>query len=297
MEPALDRRKLDLLRKRSQLLRELRVFLEERGFWEVETPLACAAPCIEPTLHPPVVRLGGRELYLATSPEFHMKRLIAAGAGNIFQVTRAFRDGERGRLHAPEFTIVEWYRVEHTYQALMQDLEALLIRLCARVGREPPTKPFKVSAFRNLFERLGEGDALRLDSEERLSVFVDRVEPWISLDGPEFVVDYPADMASLALVRGGLARRFELYAAGMELANGFDEITDPQEFLDRYNHYQEQRLAQGLEAQPVDLNYLRILREGLPPCCGVAVGFDRLVMYVLGAKDISDVMAFPLEQA
>ncbi len=301
------------LETRARLLSSLRRWFEERGFLEVETPIVCSSPGVETHLAALETRVGGRRMYLTTSPEFHMKRLVAAGFDRVYQVTRAFRDGERGDCHNPEFTMVEWYRAGVGYEAIMEDCEALLhdlaVGLCGEATapavpgvREAVSlaRPFPRRTFREAFRDAGVVEALGLPPDERTRVLVDRVEPWIGRDRGEFLMDYPADMASLARLKPSdpsVAERFELYAGGLELANGFTEICDADTFLDRCERERHERRRRGLSEYPVPERYVTMLRNGLPPCAGVALGFDRVVMLLCGAASIREVLAFPIEEA
>jgi len=300
---------------RGILLCALRDFFRERGFLEVETPIACASPGVEVHLSP--FRLEGAGLrhesrWLTTSPEFHMKRLLAMGMDRIFQVTRAFRAGERGDRHNPEFTIVEWYRVGVDYRAIQEDCEHLLHHLGQALGlrQTPPLPglreplildpPWPRTAFRDAFLRAGAPDPFFLDLEARDLRLVETVEPTLGQGSPEFLVDYPADQASLARLSSRdprVAERFELYAAGLELANGFTEVSDADDYLRRCEEDLKTRRELGLVEPPVDRRYVEALRSGLPPCAGVALGLDRVVMLLLGAARIDDVIAFPFEEA
>lgn len=300
---------------RGALLRALREFFWEEGFLEVETPIACASPGVEVHLTP--FRLEGPGLrhesrWLTTSPEFHMKRLLAAGMDRIFQVTRAFRAGERGDRHNPEFTIIEWYRVGVDYRAIQDDCERLVQHLARALGiRESPEipsvraplileGPWPRTSFQEAFRRAGAPDPFPLDPEARDLLLVERVEPTLGRDRPEFLVEYPADQASLARLSDRdprVAERFELYGAGLELANGFTEVLDADEYLRRCREDLEARRALGLVEPPVDMRYVEALRSGLPPCAGVALGFDRVAMLLLGAARIDEVLAFPFEDA
>lgn len=309
----------DLVRRnlplRSALLRGLREFFWEQGFLEVETPIACASPGVEVHLSPfrlegPGLRFESR--WLTTSPEFHMKRLLAAGMDRIFQVTRAFRAGERGDRHNPEFTMVEWYRVGVDDRAIQRDCERLLFHLGRTIGLEKsPEVPGERSAlrleppypripFQEAFRRAGAPNPFSCDLVQRDLLLVEKVEPTLGRETPVFLVDYPADQASLARISPHdprVAERFELYAGGLELANGFSEVSDADEYLRRAQADLAARRALGLPEPPVDERYLEALRRGLPPCAGVALGFDRVVMILLGARRIDEVIAFPFEVA
>lgn len=306
-----------LLRKnlyhRARLLHLLREWFAHRGFIEVETPVLCSSPGVETHLAALKTGLSGRTVYLTTSPEFHMKRLVALGFERVFQVTRAFRDGERGGLHNPEFTIVEWYRTGVGYEAMMEDCEALLydlaVKFCqeARAPEVPGVRgvvslarPFRRRTFCDAFRAAGVEQTLSLSSDERTRLLADRVEPLIGREQAEFLYEYPADMASLGRLKPSnpsVAERFELYAGGLEIANGFTEVCDADEFFERCQYHLAERRRKGLEEYPIDERYVTMLRNGLPPCAGVALGFDRLVMLLCGAATITEVMAFPIDEA
>jgi len=296
---------------RARLLNLLREFFGTKGFLEVETPIVCSSPGVETHLAALQTSVGSRTMYLTTSPEFHMKRMLAAGFESVFQVTRSFRDGEKGDLHNPEFTIVEWYRTGVDYRAIMKDCEELLSHLARGLNGSAcspsvPGKrctqvldpPFHRITFEEAFRAAGAGDPLSFVTDKRDQVFVERVEPLLGRDAPVFLTDYPADQASLARLRPGepgVAERFEMYAGGLELANGFTEITDRDEYLARCESDLASRKRLGLPGYPVDERYVSMLGEGLPESAGVALGLDRVVMLLIGASSIRDVMAFPVD--
>jgi len=306
---------LEVLRQRATLLARIRAFFAERGVLEVETPLLGSAPSPEPHLASVVARLAaGTERYLQTSPEFAMKRLLAAGAGPIYQITRAFRDGEAGRLHNPEFTILEWYRPGYDHHRLMDELEALLAAVLGRplavrriayrdafrerLGVDPLTAPLAELRARCLAhglhgaERLGRGECCDF-------LLARRVQPGLGA-GAVFLFDFPPGQASLARVRRSgpaVAERFELFLDGLEVANGYREELDPAEQRRRFERDRAARAARGLAPVPLDERLLAALAAGLPDCAGVAVGIDRLVMHALGCQRIAEVLAFPFERA
>ena len=257
--------------------------------------------------------------FLQASPELHMKRLLAAGARAIFQVTRSFRAGERGQLHNPEFTIVEWYRVGDDMAAGIDLLDALMQSL---LGTPPAMRTTYAEAFErtlgvsphvapveDLAAAAGKaGVAVPAgmndrDRDEWLNLLLAaRVEPQLGRDRPEIVYHYPASQASLAkVVRSPLgydvAERFELYYRGIELANGFHELADALEQRKRFEAVNAARVADGRRALPLPEQLLAALEHGLPDCTGVALGFDRLVMLAVGATSIDEVIAFPQERA
>lgn len=301
---------LDRLRLRARLLAETRSFFDERGVLEVETPLLCPNTVTDPHLHSYEVH-GQRGLvgFLQTSPEFAMKRLLAAGSGSIFQLCRAFRDGEAGRLHLPEFTMLEWYRVGFDHHALMDEVGALLTHL---LGTEAPRR----TTYRELFQgQLGvdpltcRDDELRscaedlhapedLDRDELLALLLThRLEPSFEPGRVLFVHDFPASQAALARLRadvGGVAvaERFEVYVGPVELANGFHELRDAPEQRRRFERDLATRAAAGLSQPSVDGRLLAALEHGLPECAGVALGFDRLVLLAAGAESVSEIASF-----
>jgi lysyl-tRNA synthetase class 2 len=294
---------LDMLRRRADLLKLVRQFFDDRDFLEVETPLLSHDTVVDRHLDPLAVTLfgdprqpdHGPKLWLQTSPEFAMKRLLAAGATAIYQVTRAFRGGEAGRLHNPEFTIVEWYRAGDNYEAGMYLLSDLAAAILGRAVAERLT-------YREAFERYAgvdplDGQRTHLELDLLLS---QRVEPQLGRSRPTILCDYPADQAALARLRPGdpsVAERFELYVDGVELANGYHELLDPAILRERNRTNNELRATDGKYQLPADSRLLAAMDHGLPACSGCALGFDRLVMVATGAKSIQEVMAFPIERA
>jgi len=295
----------------------VREFFHGRGFLEVETPLLSADTVVDRHLDPFPVVSGGRTLWLQTSPEFGMKRLLAAGAEAIYQVTRAFRRGEQGRLHNPEFTMVEWYRVGDGLAEGMQLLsdfgETLLARRPAErvsyrqafqrwAGFDPHTAD--VQAMRRAVEAAGIAapeSLAPLDRDGWLDlVLVECVQPHLGRDRPTILYDYPAGQAALARVRGEqppVAERFELYVSGVELANGYHELVDPAVLRARNAANNALRLADGKEPLPEESRLLAAMDAGLPGATGVALGFDRVVMLAAGASRIEEVIAFPFDRA
>jgi lysyl-tRNA synthetase class 2 len=332
---------LSALRARAEIVADIRTFFRERGVLETETPLLCAAGAVDEHLDPiPVTcRLPGAPSpvlrYLVTSPEHSMKRLLAAGSGPIYQITRAFRDNERGRLHNPEFTILEWYRPGFDHLALMDEVEALVERVLAmglrwvkthatgaETGGHPagaaPTRfarttyraafakaigldPFEAPADRLAAAVSGSTVSSETPRDEILNLLlVERVEPTLGFDRPTFLLDYPASQAALARVRPEdppVAERFELYVRGVELANGYHELLDPLEQARRFREANDARRRAGKPELPIDARFLEALRQGMPPCAGVALGLDRLIMLALGGTTIDAVVTFPFERA
>lgn len=276
------------LQFRADVLRAVRAFFVERGFVEVETPAIVRSPGLEP--HIRAVRADGG--WLVASPEYHMKRLLARGAGRIFQIARCFREDEVGRHHAREFTLLEWYRPDEGWESLVGDLEALLARLAP--GRADLAPPFERLTVAEAFARFSGRDPFALPEDAFFYELVDRIEPRIGRERPTILHAWPARYAALARLSPDdprVALRFELYAGGVEICNAFDELTDPVEQRRRFGREQEERRRRGLDAYPVDERFLEDLAR-MPPAAGAALGVDRLVMLLAGARDIRDVRAF-----
>lgn len=313
---------LALLQQRAQLLARIRGFFADRNVLEVDTPTMASAGVTDVHLDNFITRFvgpgmaDGQALYLQTSPEFHMKRLLAAGYGAIYQIAKAYRNEESGRLHNPEFTMLEWYRPGFDHHQLMDEMAALL-QLVLEVG--PPVRMSYQQAF---MDTLGvcplsaSLDALRLaglglGADDLLAreghrdtllqlLFALGVEPRIGQDVPCFVYDFPASQAALACINPNDARvaeRFEVYFKGIELANGFHELTDAKEQRHRFERDNQERAERGLAQRPVDEYLLAALASGLPACAGVALGVDRLVMLALDAERLEQVIAFPVSRA
>ena len=320
------------LKKRAELLRQTRAFFDARGFIEVETPLLSADIVVDRHLDPFATILAddprfpdqGTKLWLQTSPEFAMKRLLAAGGEAIYQITRAFRNGEQGRLHNPEFTMVEWYRRGDSYATG----KLLLAELCAEllpfgtpeefsylevfqqhVGVDPHT-----ASVAELIAIAGEQNIAtpasleRTDRDAWLELLLgELVEPQLGVERPGILYDYPASQAALAQVRAvsaedephhpPVAERFELYVRGIELANGFHELLDPEVLRARNRKNNALRRADGKPELPEESRLLAAMESGLPNCTGVALGFDRVVMLACGAASLRDVLAFPIDRA
>jgi len=314
----------EMMQARAQLLADIREFFQGHGVMEVDTPVCSARAATDPMLESfsttytgPGASLG-TELFLHTSPEFPMKRLLASGSGPIYQLCKVFRNGEAGRRHNPEFTLLEWYRPGFDHYRLMEEVADLVN------GLFPTPLPVEQISYGNLFQRhLGldphqcsvaelrgyaisagvpGADSLDLqDGDGWLDLLLTHcIEPHLGQGGLCFVYDYPATQASLSRVRSGtppLAERFELYMDGIELANGFHELASGSEQRGRFLADLEQRRIDGAREVPVDELLLAALDSGFPDCSGVAIGIDRLLMRLTGAEHIQDVLAFPLERA
>ena len=313
---------LATLRARARLLAAIRDFFTQRDLLEVETPQLSSAATSDPALHSLATRWPGPDgprRFLHTSPELPMKRLLEAGSGDIWQLARVFRDGERGRLHHPEFTLLEWYRVGWDHRRLMDEVAELVAGLLdghnlqpvetltyreafhIHAGLDPfATGPdaWRAAAMHHGIDAAGL-DGLDLDGWRDL-LLTHVVEPHLGRGRLTFVHDYPATQAALARVRDGdppLAERFELYWQGIELANGFHELTDASEQQRRIDADLALRGELGLPEVPADTHFLAALDAGLPDCAGVALGVDRLLMLKLGCDAIDEVLAFPVERA
>lgn len=308
---------IETLRQRARLLAKVRRFFAERDVLEVETPVLGHAGSTDvhlDSLSLTATTSAGRErLWLQTSPEFHMKRLLAAGSGPIFQLARSFRDGEVGRRHNLEFTLLEWYRPGFSLTELIGETEALIRTLLPDAG------PRRLRRYRELFrERLaidpftasldtlrslaGERGGLDMRDSDRdgcLDLLMSlAIEPTLGRSGIDVVVDYPASQAALARRKrdpedgADIAARFEVYVQGLELANGYDELTDATEQAARFvdDNRQRERLAKA----PVDMDtrLVAALESGIPAGSGVALGFDRLAQLALGKRSVAEVIAF-----
>jgi elongation factor P--(R)-beta-lysine ligase len=327
---------LATLQLRATLLARVRQFFADRNFLEVETPILSADVTVDRQLDPLSTMLAvdprkpnvGRRLWLQTSPEFGMKRLLAAGATSIYQITRAFRNGELGRLHNPEFTIVEWYRTGDDMAAGM----TLLSDFCRALLDTPaPVQISYETAFQQCLQinpHTASPAQLRAVAEQRgISVppqfgddrdqwlnllLAEAVEPHLGHAAPTILYDYPASQSALAKVRNqrssssvqsgvvptiAVTERFELYVRGVELANGYHELLDAAELRRRTTAANAARVADGKSALPEESRLLAAMQAGLPASSGVALGFDRLVMLAVGAKTLAEVLAFPIDRA
>ena len=317
---------IDMLKTRARLLSKLRAFFAEKDIYEVQTPVLSHAGNTEPSIETFVTQQHENSdsitqpAFLNTSPEFAMKRLLAAGCGSIYQITPAFRQDEQGKKHNPEFTLLEWYRIDLDHHALMGEVNSL-IRYVAEdflslersqffSYQDAMIKFANIDPFKANSEELKEAaikagiDAVGMD-DASLDTWLDLimshvVEKNLPLNCPVFIYDYPASQAALAKIKKGspaVAERFELYINGMELANGFHELNDAEEQAERFHKDQLQRKKSGLPGIPADYHLIEALKHGLPDCAGVAIGVDRLLMVLSGAKHINEVLTFPFDRA
>lgn len=292
---------IPVLKLRSATLRAIRRFFDDRQFVEVETPVRLPAPALELNID---AEPSGRE-WLRTSPELHMKRLLAAGCERIYQVGPCFRLKERGRLHNPEYTMLEWYRANADYHDILVDTKALLIFVAKEVlGRTSlvvKEKGMDLAAeweYRTVADAFaqygGWNPVMNFDADRFDTDLVTRVEPRLAHTCPVVLADYPAECAALARRKPGndrVGERWELYIGGVELANAFSELTDPGEQRQRFVECAAMRKAAGKEVYPLDEEFLSAL-PGMPPSAGVALGVDRLVMLLAGLDSLDGVLPF-----
>ena len=339
---------IPVLRHRARLLKVIRDYFDQEGFFEVETPIISADTVVDAWLEPFVTdwlplgsdwRRGGTARYLQTSPEFAMKRLIATGAGAIYQLGKVFRNGEFGQRHNPEFTMLEWYRQGDDLQALMKTTQQLVQKVVSAAATLPDFAPTaesssiltrvldprgfeKITYHEAFFSRTGRdvlscsmGEIRSIASEKGLVppsslgrddrddwlnfLLAELIEPDLGRTRPLFLVDYPASQAALARLSqdGLIARRFELYIDGIELCNGYDELTQAVTLRERIREQAQLRERAGLRPLPLDSRLLSIMDQGLPACSGNALGVDRLIMLALGLNSLSQVIPFPFDIA
>jgi elongation factor P--(R)-beta-lysine ligase len=296
------------LRQRSHAFACVREYFAEEGFLEVDPPLRVPAPGVD--LHLDAIPAEGG--YLITSPELHLKRLLAAGMPRIYALVHASRRGELGQFHEPEFTLLEWYRAFAGMDDVLRDTERLVARVATRLcGSETLSAPdgmridcrppFERMSVRDAFRAYaGVSDAVDLAASAEshyFELFVQKVEPALAMrPTPLFLCEYPATQAALARTSAAdpsVAERFELYAGGVELCNGFGELTDPIEQRRRFEHDHELRFAAGRPTYPLDERFLAALEAGMPPAGGNALGLDRLILLATGAARLDEVLAFP----
>lgn len=328
---------LQLLHVRAAMLRAVREFFYRRDYLEVETPCLSGDIVIDAWLEPMQVMHAGQRWFLQTSPEACMKRLLASGSGSIFQISRVFRSGECGERHNPEFTMIEWYGVNSTWEQQLELTESL-VRFCLNAAatesgfcatEEWRTTPFTRTTYADAFRRAFQLDVHHASGADLMSaareygiqipdscdpsrrdeilnvMLASAIEPDLGryADGsvsPEFLCDYPPSQAALAVVSDAspaVARRFELYIDGIELCNGYQELTDGEELRRRELLQNAVRSDSDQTPLPGASKLLSALESGLPECSGVALGFDRLVMIATAAKTISEVLPFPADRA
>lgn len=314
---------IENLKQRAAIIQSIRHFFAQRGVLEVETPCLSAATVTDPYLQSmsAVFQEEGfqqsKTLYLQTSPEFAMKRLLAAGSGPIYQMGKSFRNGEVGRFHNPEFTMLEWYRPGFDHHDLMSEMDALLqtvlhslpaerlsyAEIFARyLAIDPHTASVELLQTTALQAGIQTSvELLQADRDTWLHLLMSHViEPQLGQQQPSFIYDFPATQAALARVRPDtppVAERFEVYSKGIELANGFHELADAKEQQQRFKADLSKRQLLGYSPVPMDQHLLAALAAGLPDCAGVALGIDRLVMLATQATDIKQVISFTVDRA
>lgn len=294
---------VDILRSRSVMFKKVREFFSHRNVIEVDCPIISSAASIDEHIDLITASCSGTTRYLHTSPEYAMKRLLSLGSGDIYQLSHVFRNGECGPRHNPEFTMIEWYRQNFSYEEII-DETCSLIKLflgerpvVAMTYREAFLKYCKVDPLtatkEQLITHIDTSQYTSIETENKDSllniILADTIEPSFNKNTITILKDYPATQAALAKIDGNIAKRFEVFCGGMELANGYQELTDPIE--------QRQRLLDTNNKRknplPIDEYFLQALEQGLPECCGVAVGFDRLMMLQHNTNNISDILPFP----
>ncbi|QDT40771.1 Elongation factor P--(R)-beta-lysine ligase [Gimesia alba] len=340
---------METLKQRSRLLQSIRAFFEAQGYWEVETPILSRDTVVDAYIDPFTTGWHSQEgagssaankqpetRYLQTSPEFAMKRLLTAGADQIYQITHAFRQAERGERHNPEFTMLEWYRRGETHHDQMTFVEVLVRQVYETAGSlsdqstrpELPRDPFQRFSYEEAFQNYAGLSALTstaeqfqqtavrhqipipsdFDTTDCLSwqnlLLVELVEPALRQLGAVFLYDFPPQQAALAQIRfedqpgpEGVAERFELYLQGIEICNGYHELTDAAELRRRIAQQSALRQKEHRPALPAESYLLQAMDAGLPACAGTALGIDRLVMLALGKQTLQEVIAFPFERA
>lgn len=303
------------------MLQDIRAFFAARNVLEVDTPILSAAAVTDVHLNSFSIRYHQQDLYLQTSPEFFMKRLLAAGSGDIYQICKVFRDDEQGKNHSPEFSMLEWYRLGFDHHQLMAELEQLFNYLQRRfvldagintadkisyqqafiqtLGIDPLTAA--VADFESLASKRNIEIPIGMEADKDMWLdwlMVVAVASSFARDRLTFIYDYPVSQAALACVSKTdprVAHRFEMYLGELELANGFYELTDADEQRKRFMQDNRQRQVRGLPVMPVDENFLAALAHGLPSCAGVALGLDRLLMILSAKNNINDVLSFKIE--
>ncbi|PSU68382.1 elongation factor P--(R)-beta-lysine ligase [Photobacterium phosphoreum] len=310
------------LKQRAVLLATIRQFFADRDVIEVDTPAMSQATVTDVHLHAFKTQFvgpgyaNGQTLYLMTSPEFHMKRLLAAGSGAIYQICKSFRNEESGRYHNPEFTMLEWYRPGFDHHQLMAEMDLLLQQVlgCGAAEKMTYQQAFvevlgvcplegSLTALKAVAARLGLADIAEPEQDRDTLLqllFSVGVEAKIGQAVPAFVYDFPASQAALAQINPQdprVAERFEVYFKGIELANGFHELANGDEQLQRFEDDNKKRVSMGLQPQPIDMHLVEALRAGFPDCAGVALGIDRVIMLALERDHIDQVTAFPIEIA
>ncbi len=307
-----------LIKLRAETYTKIRQFMAERNILEVETPVLSHATVTDVQLnsfrseYSSPQSSSGKILYLQTSPEYAMKRLLASGTGAIYQISKVFRNEEQGKLHNPEFTMLEWYQPDYGHHQLMQELELFLnlfaMNHCEKIsygeiflehtGLDPHT--CDTNELKSMAQQHGMSSTIEERSVLLDFIFSDKITSTLGNTRPMFVYDYPAYQCALAKLSNStpkVAERFELFINGMEIANGFHELTNADEQLARFEQDLTLRKKENRPDLPIDHLFLDALKQGLPDCAGVAVGIDRLLMVITEINDIREVLGFPIERA
>ena len=294
---------MNKLKTYAAILANIRRFFSERNITEVSTPILSPSSTPDPTILSLQTTISGKPFYLQTSPEFYMKRLLCAGSDCIYQICKAFRDEESGRYHNPEFTMLEWYRVGFNHHDLMDEMDEFLKSILNTLSAERISyqniflkhlefNPHTVTneTLINCAQRNNININANYDKDTWLNLLLSHlIEPKLGLDKPAFIFDYPTSQAALAKIRQDdppVSERFEVYINGIELANGFHELTDATEQAARFHAENATRKKMGLAKIPIDEDLIAALKMGLPPCAGVALGVDRLMMLMLHEQKI-----------
>jgi lysyl-tRNA synthetase class 2 len=312
------------LRLRARVYETIREFFKLREVLEVDTPSLSAATNTDPNILSFKTEFAGfgdvpqQRMYLITSPEFHMKRLLAAGSGSIYQISHVFRQAELGSQHNPEFSLLEWYRVGMDYHTLMQEVTELVSLLVNRPLTDPEYLTYQdaflhyvgidpLTATLDELQRLAQqaGFSLPATGRNNKDLYLDylmstQVQPKLGKRRMTFIYEYPASQCALARIKDDnhqVAERFELFIEGVELANGFHELSDAEQQMARFHSELHQRAQQAIEPADIDQYLIAALGAGLPDCSGVALGLDRLIQFISGKKTINDILAFPFNRA
>jgi lysyl-tRNA synthetase class 2 len=307
---------IGVLKARARMLRDIRAFFYARDVLEVETPALSQAANTDSSIESFSVETSMGARYLHTSAEYAMKRLLVAGSGDIYQICKVWREGEQGSHHNPEFTMLEWYRVEYSYQQLMQEVDALLKSILPALRQETQfltyrevfleilgIDPHKTSHadLKSCIKQQSLNVEGKLSYSECLDVLMTHcIEPALQLNGLTFIYDYPAEQSALACLNEKnplLAERFEVYLGKLELGNGYQELTDPQANSDILRKDAQKRRQNGQRTVPIDSRFLQAIQQGMPRSAGVAIGLDRLLMCRLRKKKIHEVISFHWDEA
>ncbi|MCG8379000.1 MAG: EF-P lysine aminoacylase GenX [Proteobacteria bacterium] len=300
---------INIIQKRAELYRQIRSFMQDREIIEVDTPILGNHTVTDPYIQSLAVNSNDQHLYLHTSPEYCMKRLLAAGTGSIYQIAHVFRDDEQGKKHTMEFCMLEWYRINFDYYQLMDEL----IELMNFIGLDTPKKMTYAETFEQTLKidphivnqeqlkKLASQYGWQTDSEDQHELLDFLFSAVVVKDKnlPQILIiyDYPECMAALATLKKKnpvVSERFELFINGMEIANGFNELIDPKEQMQRFEFDLGVRKEKGMHIPPIDHNFLAALESGLPRSAGIAVGLDRLLMILTGKDDINEINAFTI---